>query len=90
VKIQEALALGDKGVISLVGGGGKTSLMYSLARELVSFGKRVLTTTTTKIFMPTCEESPATIVSGISQEIVEKANALLVNHSHLTVGSEYL
>jgi len=90
MNIQEALSLGESGVISLVGAGGKTSLMYSLARELVSAGKRVLTTTTTKIFMPTHEESPATIVSGIPEEIVEKAEALLDEYTHLTVGSQYL
>ncbi len=90
MNIPEALSLGRGGVISLVGAGGKTSLMYSLARELVSAGKRVLTTTTTKIFMPTSDESPVTIVSRIPEEIVEKAKTLLVDYSHLTVGSEYL
>lgn len=90
MNIQEALSLGDRGVVSLVGAGGKTSFMYSLARELVAAGKRVLTTTTTKIFMPTREESPAAIVSGIPEEIIEKAAALLGDCAHLTVGSEYL
>ena len=90
MKIKYALSLGDKGVISLVGAGGKTSLMYSLAGELVSAGKRVLTTTSTKIFMPTRQESPATIVSGHPEEIVKKAEILLREHSHLTVGSRYL
>lgn len=90
MKIKDALSLGDKGVISLVGAGGKTSLMYSLARELVSAGKRVLTTTTTKIFMPTRKESPVTIVSKVPEEIVKKAETLLRDHFHITVGSEYL
>jgi len=90
MNIQEALALGEMGVVSLVGAGGKSSLMYSLARELVSAGKRVLTTTTTKIFMPTRDESPVTIVSGIPEKIIEKAKILLGDYSHLTVGSEYL
>ena len=90
MNLQEALSLGYKGVVSLVGAGGKSSLMYSLARELVSAGKRVLTTTTTKIFMPTHDESPVTIVSGIPEKIIEKAEILLGDYSHLTVGSEYL
>lgn len=90
MNIQDALSIGDKGVISLVGAGGKTSLMYSLARELIATGKRVLTTTTTKIFVPSREESPVTIVSKVPEEIVEKAKTLLDRYSHLTVGSEYL
>ncbi len=90
INLQEALSLGDKGVISLVGAGGKSSLMYSLARELVSAGKSVLTTTTTKIFMPSPAESPVTIVSKIPEEIVKKAETLLGEYSHMTLGSEYL
>jgi probable selenium-dependent hydroxylase accessory protein YqeC len=88
--IKEALALGERGVVSITGAGGKTSLMYSLAQELVAAGKKVLTTTTTKIFPPTQKESPATIVSRFSEEIIEKAEALLNRHSHLTVASDYL
>ena len=34
-------------VIAVVGGGGKTSLIYRLTRELVSLGKTVIVTTTT-------------------------------------------
>jgi hypothetical protein len=46
------LALGKNGVISLVGAGGKTSLMFRLAHELSASGDTVLTTTTTKIYPP--------------------------------------
>ena len=38
-------------IITITGAGGKTSLMFSLARELASLG-RVLVTTTTKIYVP--------------------------------------
>ena len=86
--IKSALSLGESGVISLVGAGGKTSLMYALARELVALQKRVLTTTTTKIFMPTDEESTATIVSSDPKEIVRKARSLLQDQLHLTVGCD--
>ncbi|MCF8109113.1 MAG: hypothetical protein K9J81_08985, partial [Desulfohalobiaceae bacterium] len=41
------------GIISLVGAGGKTSLMFQLAREIAARKQRVLTTTTTRIFSPT-------------------------------------
>lgn len=39
-------------VISLVGGGGKSTLMYFLASTSARQGKRVLVTTTTNIFAP--------------------------------------
>lgn len=44
--------LNKKEVISFVGGGGKTTTMFTLANELRSLGKSVLITTTTKIFLP--------------------------------------
>lgn len=54
MKLYEALKLElDKGgLISLVGGGGKTTTMFKLAGELKDIGKRVLVTTTTAIFEP--------------------------------------
>lgn len=44
--------INEKGIISFVGGGGKTTSMYILANELSSLGKRVLVTTTTHMHMP--------------------------------------
>lgn len=49
MKLKDALGIGKREVISLVGGGGKTTLMFALARELSSPGDLVVTTTTTKI-----------------------------------------
>lgn len=40
------------GIISLVGGGGKTTVMYELAGELGRMGKRVIVTTSTHIRRP--------------------------------------
>ncbi len=39
-------------VVAFVGAGGKTSAMFALARSFASEGKRVLVTTTTRIFHP--------------------------------------
>ncbi len=39
-------------IVSLVGGGGKTSLMYQLASEFAQHGQKVVATTTTKIRKP--------------------------------------
>jgi probable selenium-dependent hydroxylase accessory protein YqeC len=90
MKIQESLALEQTGVISIVGAGGKTSLMYALARELGEAGKKVLTTTTTMIFPPSGAQSEATLVGRHAGEILERAGALLKTHAHLTAASQYL
>jgi len=46
------LPLPDRGIVTVYGAGGKTSVMESLARELAGNGKTVIQTTTTKIFLP--------------------------------------
>ena len=51
----EAFSIGEKEVISLVGAGGKTTLLYALGRELSALRGTILTTTT-KILEP--EPSP--------------------------------
>ena len=43
---------GRRHVIALVGGGGKTSLMFALARSFAERGMRTAATTTTRIFKP--------------------------------------
>lgn len=40
------------GIVSLVGGGGKTSLLFALADSLVQSGRAVLCTTTTRMLRP--------------------------------------
>lgn len=52
MKIFEALELNldEKLIISLVGGGGKSTTMDRMAKEFKSMGKRVLVTTTTMLF----------------------------------------
>jgi probable selenium-dependent hydroxylase accessory protein YqeC len=49
MKLIQALGLDRARVVSICGAGGKTSLMFALARAWVAAGERVLVTTTTKI-----------------------------------------
>jgi probable selenium-dependent hydroxylase accessory protein YqeC len=84
--LKEALELKDREVISLVGGGGKTSLMFLLAEELRSSGYRVITTTTTKILEPGPDDTPFLSV-GDTQETIF---AHLDLHGHVTMVSPRL
>ena len=68
-----ALGLERPRLISLCGAGGKTSLMFALARELVCAGKRVLVTTTTKIASEEAEGPWPSFAAGSAQEVLESA-----------------
>ena len=88
--LKEALDIHPKEVISLVGAGGKTTLMFSLAQELTTHEKIVITTTTTKILPPSSSDTPYLFISQEEKEIVafilKKASTL----GHITIASELL
>ena len=67
-------------VISLVGGGGKTTTMYQLADELAEQGKRVLVTTSTHMGCPKEGECQYARISHIREvkDISWKGNILTV------------
>ena len=78
-----------RGVLSLTGGGGKTSLMFHLAQQLSRSGKKVLTTTTTKIFYPTAEQNESVLVDTDPESILQQVRAQ--HHTnHITAASELL
>jgi molybdenum cofactor cytidylyltransferase len=47
--LADLLGLADRELISLVGGGGKSTMLFGLGDELSGAGKRVILTTTTKM-----------------------------------------
>ncbi|MEN8212016.1 MAG: selenium cofactor biosynthesis protein YqeC [Thermodesulfobacteriota bacterium] len=85
----KALQLNKKGVISLIGAGGKTSLMFLLAKKLSQSKKRVLTTTTTKIFMPEPDFSPDTIIEDDVNELIKKARCNTKHYHHFSAGRKH-
>jgi probable selenium-dependent hydroxylase accessory protein YqeC len=62
--LSRALALRSKEHVALVGGGGKTSLLFEMAQVLRRAGNRVLLTTTTKLWHRQALQSPALILTG--------------------------
>lgn len=88
-RLIEKFHLQRKGIISIIGGGGKTSLMFCLARELADSGKKVLTTTTTKIFMPKKDQSPFTLIAGSINELVARSKSQIRKYYHFSAGSKH-
>ncbi len=78
------LDLNTRGIVSLIGAGGKTSLMFCLARDLANAGRTVLTTTTTKILMPGPKDSPHTIIAGAIEDLIKASKSFLKTYPHFS------
>jgi probable selenium-dependent hydroxylase accessory protein YqeC len=61
--LKNSFGLGERELVSIVGAGGKTTLMYKLAEELYRDGSSVAAATTTRIFAP-LEDEPVTLYCG--------------------------
>ncbi len=85
VKLSTAFSLGDKDVVALIGGGGKTTTMFRLAAELVTQGKRVVTTTTTRIFASQIQLAPQHIFAGDDAPTLDAVRAALERQPHVLV-----
>ena len=86
VSLRQAFDIHRGEVISLVGGGGKTTLMFALAHELEAAGENVVTTTTTRILEPAAVET-FLIVEPDEERLLSRVSAELKNHRHLTLAA---
>lgn len=84
--LQEALRLGRDEMVALIGAGGKTTTLFRLASELRAAGRKILVTTTTKIFKPAKPHIDRLF-------LVEDVNALLSEFAPVpapvTIGAGY-
>ncbi len=81
--LAEALRMAADESVALVGGGGKTTAMFRLAREVVDRGGRVITTTTTRIFGAQIALAPAHVPAADATQ--ERLAAALAAHRHVLV-----
>ena len=84
--LTEALGLSRSRLISLCGAGGKTTLMFSLAREFIAAGERVLITTTTKIAREEADGWPSFAATG-AEQVIESAGKLLRENGRERAGA---
>ena len=83
MKLTDALRMAPDEVVALVGGGGKTTAMFRLAREVVEGGGRAITTTTTRIFGAQIALAPAHVLAADATR--ERVRADLAAHRHVLV-----
>jgi probable selenium-dependent hydroxylase accessory protein YqeC len=88
--LKESLGLKAKELISLVGAGGKTTLMFRLARDLVTGGKKVVTATTTKILEPSSGETSFLFVDRDEEKLKQSVFSHIDKYKHITIASERL
>jgi probable selenium-dependent hydroxylase accessory protein YqeC len=85
-------SLGVKGreVVSLVGAGGKTTLMFRLGKELSRLKKRVVITTTTKILEPSPEETPFLLINSDEEQLKRAVLREIRERQEMTIAAERL
>jgi len=86
--LKDAFGIRPGEVISLVGAGGKSTLMFALAQELTAPGRVVVTTTTTKIFIPSPLDAPGLFLSRNYDEIVRFILTEGLTFGHVTIAAE--
>ena len=83
----DLLDLPSRPLISLVGAGGKTTTMYTLAREMAERGQRVITTTTTNIFFPDKGQTDAFVVAENPSTLLRAVQSIPARYRRITVVS---
>ncbi len=89
-QLYELIELPANPVVALVGAGGKTTTMYTLARELAQHGKRAITTTTTHIFYPEPDETDLLIVESNTDALLKTIGEAWSQYSRVTVAASIL
>ncbi len=85
MKLIDAFQIQNKEVVAFGGGGGKTTTMFRLADELVALGKRVVTTTTTRIFAAQIQLAPKHIFAESTEQAIRDTRSAICNSPHVLV-----
>ncbi len=83
--LSHALRWQRKEVVALVGGGGKSSVMFRLARELTAHGLRVVTTTTTRILVTQMAAAPHHLIAQNEDALLAHLPQTLQQHGHVLI-----
>ncbi len=82
--ILDAFGLRERRYVHLIGGGGKTTLMFALAHALAAEGRSVLTTTTTRILFPGPGESDCVVPGTDAASLVGRLRGEFTTRRHVT------
>jgi probable selenium-dependent hydroxylase accessory protein YqeC len=85
--ILDAFGLRERRYVHLIGGGGKTSLMFALARALADEGRSVLTTTSTRIRYPEPAESECVVLGADAPSLIGRLKEEFVARKQVTAAA---
>lgn len=80
--LKDAIDIKGTQMISLVGAGGKTSIIFRLAQELAADKKKILITTTTKMYIPDTSYGGKLVIGNHVDSITDEAQ--LLEHGIIT------
>jgi probable selenium-dependent hydroxylase accessory protein YqeC len=89
-RLNELIDLPGSPLIAIIGAGGKTTTMYTLASELAKCGKRVITTTTTQIFYPEQDETDTLIIASETQGLLKTIDKAWQQCRRVTIAGSIL
>jgi molybdenum cofactor cytidylyltransferase len=87
MNLREALAMDQREVVSNVGGGGKTTVLYRLARETVEAGGKAVVTGTTRFTPPEGAELPPAVLNENTEELLAELQEALGREPLVVAGA---
>jgi len=88
--LSDLINLPTSPLVAIIGAGGKTTTMYTVASELAQRGKRVITTTTTQIFYPEPDETDLLIVASETGALIKTIGEAWQQYRRVTVAGTVL
>jgi probable selenium-dependent hydroxylase accessory protein YqeC len=87
VNLHEALGIRAVEVVSITGGGGKTTVLYRMALETVAAGGKAIVTGTTRFTPPESGPLPATVLDERPDDLLGQVRAALESEDLVVAGS---
>lgn len=85
--LRAALALRSHEIVAIVGGGGKTTILYRLASETAASGGRSIVTGTTRFTPPERGPRPPLVFAETEAELVDRLRAALAQTPVVVAGT---
>lgn len=87
MNLRDAFQMGPREVVAIVGGGGKTTLLYGIGRETAAAGGRAIVTGTTRFTPVAGEAMPPLVLGETAGELLSALRLALAEHPLVVAGT---